>query len=534
MLTTSCYDQLLPLSVLQVDLTYNDSTMPAPRMSKSDHSRPSSSRSAGSPRRTISKPGLSSARPAAEENASFDSPARSVRTITSSSSDIRSRKSGSSRRASLSLGTMDPLRSSGTKSDHQTTKSDGKRVNRPGTVSPFLKITHRGLKDQIEVLQGHIKFVQNLAVMNDDKKVDLLFRMIDKDGGGTVDAAELATAMRQNAELSYSDSIEKAIDMVATFDVNGDGELDKVEFGHYLTAMVEKLQVSVSDFSEYLIVELLMSQETPEERQAGELARERINGEVKKREELFAALSNELITEAYEMLDTDSAGQVPFHRVAKALYQSIQTDDGAVQESLSVLLMSDTNDTRVLDYEQFGRLVLSASKATGNSVDTISEDLINVLECQSDMGETFNSSADEQTTARGDENVDSLTQARLQKLFDLWDADGDGDISVRELANGLGKFQKASGINVDPKAMAQALIKFDEDGDNQLDPREFTNAMIVYAKQFGLELHSVIDFMCISSAETNERASASRKLRSKNDNSDPWSHKKEYEDAWEN
>ena len=57
--------------------------------------------------------------------------------------------------------------------------------------------------------------------MRDEKKIALLFEMIDRDGGGTVDAEELATAMRQNDELSFSDSIEKAIDMVATFDTDG-------------------------------------------------------------------------------------------------------------------------------------------------------------------------------------------------------------------------------------------------------------------------------------------------------------------------
>ena len=46
--------------------------------------------------------------------------------------------------------------------------------------------------------------------MKESKKIDLLFEMIDRDGGGTVDAEELATAMRQNDELSFSASIEKA------------------------------------------------------------------------------------------------------------------------------------------------------------------------------------------------------------------------------------------------------------------------------------------------------------------------------------
>jgi Ca2+-binding EF-hand superfamily protein len=384
-------------------------------------------------------------------------------------------------------------------------------VNRPGTVSPFLKNTHRDLKQQIAVLQGHIKFIQDLAVMKDHKKVDLLFQMIDRDGGGTVDAEELATAMRQNDELSFSDSIEKAIDMVATFDINGDGELDRAEFLNYVTAMVQELGVSISDFSEFLVVQLLLSQETPEEKLAGELAREHINEEVKKREELFAALSNDQMTELFEMFDKGSSGEIPFQKVAKSLYQCTRNEGKAVHEALAVLLMIDMNDTRMLDYEQFGRLILAVSKTTGKSLEDTSDDLMNALDSQSawDANAGFELMVSNDGTSVFDggsvrdgnnEPIDALTYGRLKKLFKLWDTDGDGDISVTELADGLRKFQNASGIKVDADALAQALISFDEDGDNQLDPREFAKAMILYAQQFGVELHSLIDFMCSSSS----------------------------------
>lgn len=216
--------------------------MPAPPLPKSDDRRSPSKRTS-SPQCTSSPAVRGEPSLAVSRSKSYDSPTRSISSKTSVSVSGETarggRKPGTSRRASLSLGGTDHSRASrkgnSTETESITSAADRKKVNRPGTVSPFLKNTHRELKDQITVLHGHIKFIQDLAIMSDSKKVDVLFKMIDRDGGGTVDAEELATAMRQNAELSFSDSIEKAIDMVATFDVNGDGELDKKEFSNYVS-----------------------------------------------------------------------------------------------------------------------------------------------------------------------------------------------------------------------------------------------------------------------------------------------------------
>lgn len=295
--------------------------------------------------------------------------------------------------------------------------------------------------------------------------------------------------------------------------------------------MVKELKVSISDFTEFLVVQLLISQETPDEKLAGELARQHINDEVKKREELFAVLSTDIMKEVFEMFDKDSVGQVLFQKVATALFQSTQNEEKVIQEALAVLLMMDFDDKRMLDYEHFGRLILSVSNTTGNSVEETSEDLINALESQSAWDENVGSglmfendgSVFDGGSVRGDNNepIDTLTHGRLKKLFTLWDTDGDGNISTTELSSGLRKFQSASGISVDADAMAQALISFDEDGDNLLDPREFAKAMIVYAKQFGVELHSLIDFMCTtSSTEGNKHINS---ISNKNKNNNPFS-----------
>ena len=389
------------------------------------------------------------------------------------------------------------------------------KSKRPGSVSPFLKNTHRELKQQITTLQNNIKFIQELATLNDEKRIDMLFSMIDRDGGGTVDAEELAAAMRRNDELSFSDSIEKAIDMVALFDKDGNLDMDKEEFREYVAAMVKELGVTVSDFTEFLIVQLLLSEETDEEKHAGELARDHINEEVKKRQELMVALGSEYIAEAYEMLDVNQNTEVPFKYVAKALCVATKNESRKAQKALSVLLMIDKNDTRVLNYEQFGKLMISMSQATGKSYDELADDLMYSLESQSSsIDENTISSHGSPTEKKLDfnEGVDDLTNRRLSQLFDLWDADGNGDISREELADGLDKFQRASGINVDADAMAQALV-VGFTNDDQLGREEFAQAMILYAEQFGVEIHSLIDFMCSTSSAVPSNSSPKNSKR---------------------
>jgi Ca2+-binding EF-hand superfamily protein len=402
--------------------------------------------------------------------------------------------------------------------------TDRGKIKRPGSVSPFLKNTHRDLKQQIVKLQGHIKFIQELATLNDEKRIDLLFQMIDRDGGGTVDAEELAAAMRRNDELSFSDSIEKAIDMVALFDKDGNLNMDKDEFREYVSAMVKELGVSVPDFTEFLIVQLLLSEETDEEKKAGEMARDHINEEVKKRQELMVVLASEFIAEAYEMLDVDNLGEIPFHTVAIALTQATKNESKAAQKALSVLLMVDKNDTRVINYEHFGKLMISIAKTTGKSFDEVADDVMYTIECQPSLDETTANSHSTSTETMNDyvDTVDELTNRRLKQLFHLWDVDGNGDITRDELADGLDKFQRASGINVDANAMAQALVVGFTDDSNPNDTeqllhfKEFAQAMILYAEQFGVEIHSLIDFMC--STSSNQSTDQRRKSRTKGNN----------------
>jgi Ca2+-binding EF-hand superfamily protein len=417
--------------------------------------------------------------------------------------DSRMTRAKTNRHASLDGAAMSPMKGGGA--------DDSKKANNRPVISPFLRTTHKKLKEQVGKIQEQIRFIQNVALMKDNNKIETLFELIDGDGGGSVDAGELAKAMRRNDELSFSVSIEKAIDMVAKFDVNGDGELDKTEFQAYVKAMVQELKLSCSEFCELIIVQLLLGDDDGA-MDGCAVDKENISEEVKKRKTLYNFISKnkEDLEELFDLFKAKKAAeQVKFADVAQAIANCDIIKNASkrlgIADSLEVLLMTSSKDKRMLDFKQFGRLALSVVKTSRTSFVEVAESLFDSVKGVSTWD---NDNHDQSTVGSFTTGIDELTNNRLKRLFHLWDADGDGDISKEELSNGLSYFQSATGMKVDTDAIARALISFDTGGDNQLDPREFSEAMFQYAKISGVELNVLIDFMCITSSIEQQSNSA--------------------------
>jgi Ca2+-binding EF-hand superfamily protein len=256
-----------------------------------------------------------------------------------------------------------------------------------------------------------------------------------------------------------------------------------------------------------------LNEDSPQE-QAGEMATEKITQEVKAREQLFAILANEGTKDLFHQFKKDRNGGIPYSDVARRLNNLVQDDSESVQGAMEVLLMTDRHDTRELDYESFGRLIFNTVQTTKKSLrDVINSLKVNIEDKsqndEEEKGSLFEESDDGGLCQQSERIADPLINKRLKKLFYLWDANGDGDISTNELSNGLRVFHDASGITVDADEIAEALIRFDEDGDNQLDQREFSEAMIKYAEQFGTDIHKLIDFMCLTAVQTDMQAKTS-------------------------
>lgn len=183
----------------------------------------------------------------------------------------------------------------------------------------------------------------------------------------------------------------------------------------------------------------------------------------------------------------------------------------SAKAAVNVLLMMTENDDRTLDYEGFSQLILSITGASGKSFDeaaddmtlamlqekTVSEeDLLNLMVGEAVYNEAKEMIAEEK---EAEEILDALQFGRLQKLFEIWDSDGDDQISFEELVNGMRKFQGQMDLEESVQRAAMLMIGFDEDQSQTLDKIEFARAMVKYAKAAEVALDELVDFMCVVS-----------------------------------
>jgi hypothetical protein len=185
--------------------------------------------------------------------------------------------------------------------------------------------------------------------------------------------------------------------------------------------------------------------------------------------------------------------------------------------------MVDKNDQRVLSYEQFAKLMLAVSGAFGMTFDELADQLTFELANQStEINDTIMQEimvAEEAYTKAAEQRkeedqvkktLDALSYSRTRKLFELWDANGDGTIDFQELLHGLRRYQKAamgSKSLADAERDALMIMGHDQDRNQSLDPEEFAYAMSNYAEAVGTSLHELIDFMCVVSSESSSTVS---------------------------
>lgn len=144
----------------------------------------------------------------------------------------------------------------------------------------------------------------------------------------------------------------------------------------------------------------------------------------------------------------------------------------------------------VVRYEQFAKLILAIATAASTSFEEVADDLTLALTAEGadDLDEATLKAltiADEEYAKSRDREraekehrkvMDALSYGRTLRLFDLWDANGDGTIDFNELFAGLKRYQdaaaKESGAVIDAEKVAQELMALDQDGDQSLDREE--------------------------------------------------------------
>ena len=246
-----------------------------------------------------------------------------------------------------------------------------KSLQSTSTVSDFVQKTREELLLKKAQIQAQLDLIDDLAEMEDEGKLDLLFTLIDRDGDGTIDADELAAALRKrNKDLAFQESIEHAIRMVASHDLNGDAKLDLDEFRSCVYEMIKELNVSFSEFAEFLVFQINSYDDTVD------AFNEREEKEMQERANFKDVLSHTRMEELFILFNKDGSGELTFKEVAIGLYQITRNVEESTKAAMDLLLMMDKNDNRTLNYEQFCRLILAIVATANSTFEELADNLV--------------------------------------------------------------------------------------------------------------------------------------------------------------
>ncbi|KAL7571358.1 hypothetical protein ACA910_007671 [Epithemia clementina (nom. ined.)] len=418
-----------------------------------------------------------------------------------------------------------------------------KKADKASTVSSYVEQKRLELKLQKAALEAQLDFIDQLTQMSKEEKLELLFNVIDDDNNGYIDAKELASAMRRrNAEMSFTASLEKAIDMVAIFDTDGDARLNLDEFEGFLQVMLKELNVTFAEFAEYMVLQTQFSDTIMDDKNASSSTGMNLNGstsntggdepqidekvlaqQVKDRGMLLEMLADPRLIEIFDLFDKEGTRELGFKEVAIGLYQLTSDMEQSAKTTMELLLMMDKEDKRTVNYEQFGRLMMGVMSTLGHnkSFQEVADELVIALTTNTQISEAdmasllvadtvFTDFQTQQQQQQQNNVVDSISYSRLQKLFDLWDTNGDGSIDQNELEEGFAKFEQSSGagINAHAEIKKQVFGAIFNKQQKVLERHLFAQAIAQYAALSQVDLHQLIDFMCVTAVLPADRAEA--------------------------
>jgi len=429
-------------------------------------------------------------------------------------------------------------KSQGKKSSYldKASKIVEKKKSESETVSEYVRNTRTSLALDIQVAKHKMSVLDTAEALNDSEKIDFLFGLIDKDSNNSVNVAELSDAVRKgSASLSFQDTVENAVKVIAANDDNNDAVLSRTEFGKYIEIVAASVGSTVTEVTARIIMEVMFSKggNTYEENNSLAEKEQELKDTVKSLGIYYDVMKNPVMHELWDMFDSDKDGTIKFTEVAMGLYRlkglDMKKATRQAMDLMDLLLQADKNDARTLNYEQFTRLILNLCAADDEVFSEISEELILGLQsCQGPMSREDYIQLDvAQSDYKQFRDVleasydglgvwTALHYAKTDKLFDLWDKNDDGYISLEELALESRKFHKTNQI-VPGETVRQAktsMEAFDKDSNKKLDRKEFALFLVKFAKQNNEDLLELIDFLAVTSLMEENSAEEEKFIRS--------------------
>jgi Ca2+-binding EF-hand superfamily protein len=391
------------------------------------------------------------------------------------------------------------------------------KANNAKDIASFVSQTKMNLELQMVALQAQLDLVHEMASMTQEEKIDMLYQLLTATGGMNNLKEVVEAVKKASGPLPFGTAIQKALALGTVMEATAgtaataDVPLNRPSFENWVHDIVGKVDSSLGDFAEFVVYQVLFTG-VAEEMKKEDDAKAILEGEPQK-----SILYDPRMQALFVLFDKDADSTVDFKEVAIGLYPLTNCMEESSKNAAALLLMMDKDDQRVLDYERFAKLMLAAAAAFGITFDELADQLTlalaNQIEVDADILAEIMVAEEAYTHAAGKQKeedvrkktVDALSYSRTQKLFGLWDADGDGTIDFQELLTGLRRYQKSAmgSKNLqDVERDALMIMGHDQDSNQALDQEEFAYAMANYAEAVGTSLHDLIDFMCVVSSQS--------------------------------
>ena len=401
-------------------------------------------------------------------------------------------------------------------------------------IKDYVKLSRDRINLEMDILKAQADFLHIFSVeLSLNQQMQFLFDCIDTDGSGTINLIEFQEGLKR-VRQPHLDVINELVPLVMrNSEFFGDDAEAGLRYKEFAALLREHCYDSASPLNELL--ELLVCQisfgKTTGRCVLEELVRFIVGDRQASQNDFDLAVEEARTMLVFDVLDHYRDGKVPFRDIVKHVFR-FSDERGMKRSQRDVLLMLDQDDSNSMEYEDFSDFLQNV-RLSCETTTTIHEicNAMTISLCQQDVKDEdmehlfVNEQCFEDLSIMTSSTVDSellldfpwietdkLTKrntqfGKLDRLFDLWDADHDGYLDLHEIAIGMRKFQRAKkGLDATVEDSVRALTACDRNKDNRLDRAEFAILLTKLARVCSLDVRRLVDFMVVQSALEDNQA----------------------------
>ncbi|XP_046582415.1 uncharacterized protein LOC124289793 [Haliotis rubra] len=282
------------------------------------------------------------------------------------------------------------------------------------------------------------------------------FRLFDKDGDGTIDAKELGTVMRSLGQNPNDDELQEILEEV---DADGNGIID---FEEFLGMMAKKMQSRDSE------EEIKEAFKVFDKESKGYLTSEELRHIMTTMGE---KLTHEDVDDMIREADLDGDGKIDYLEFSKMLASGCEQQNQSLLQPILLLKQPNTFNIIVVPFCLQAEEQQCAPEGSQLTEDQIAE--FKEAFC------LFDKDGDGTITTKELGTVmrslgQNPTEAELQDMINEVDADGNGIIDFPEFLTMMSK--KLQGADSTDE-LREAFLVFDKDGDGFISAKELRHVM---------------------------------------------------------